>query len=620
MGTNIYKALLLLTLILLSNSAVSQTSDLLKEATGLHQSYRFEEALDKYDSLLLHTEDSIIRRQIEESIIQCENGLSLLQYSVTPDVFSMGSFPKKDFYLHISGIEDKSWVQVPNQMIQDKTHPYYSAVYFPEGAKTIYYSAPDNSGSWNIYQITQVSDTLWSAPKILGENITSSGDEIFPMVSSDGKELYFASNGHYGMGGYDLYVSHWDEESQDWGMPENLGFPFSSTADDIFYFITPDGSFSVLASNRDSSDEDILSLFALEYTPTPVRRELSDVVEIQKIAKLEPPKLELEEIKEIEEQSAEEDNGMGEYSQLVSQMRQLSKEFDENLTKQNENRDLYYSITNEDDKKYIAQVITELEQMAIEIRSRLEEAKAAVQDAEMNFLAKGIIPHIQEEKREAPSDMGDVKVYKFSNYTYKEPVEMNIEVPEPQFDFSFKILDEAQIVEDSTLPEGLVYQIQLMVTSTPASLKSLKGLSPVFERKQPSGKYLYTVGLWSKHSEALSCLNQVRKKGFPKAYIVAYNDGKSLSVKNARTLENKIRKGDGDQTYQVLLNGFPEGIPSPILTAIRQACDKDLAKSVINGQTIYMVGPFSNMSEAEKLKSLLLDLGVEGITIDTIKK
>ena len=179
--------------------------------------------------------------------------------------------------------------------------------------------------------------------------------------------------------------------------------------------------------------------------------------------------------------------------------------------------------------------------------------------------------------------------------------------------------DEAQFAEDNTLPEGLVYQIQLMVVSNKAGKKPFKGMSPIFERKQPSGKYLYTVGLWGTHAEALKYLNQVRKRGFPKAYIVAYNNGKSISVKNARVLE-KSGAAQMNASYQVVLKSYPDGIPSGILTAIRGACDKDLAKTVIDGQTVYMVGPFDSKSEADNLKNLLFGLGVEGMSVEPIKK
>ena len=595
----------------------------MKEASSLHRQYRFEEAISLYNKLLSATTDSLTKLKIDENIIQCENGISLLQYAVTPNVIAKKSVPVENFYLHFSSLQDKTWMPIPNPMIAVNSHPYYSAVYFPEGQNTVYYSAPDNSGSWNIYQISQISDTLWAEPKILGENITSSGDEIFPLLSNDGKELYFASNGHYGMGGYDLYVSRWDEDAQDWGVPENLGFPYSSTADDILYLNSFDGQYSILASNRDAANKEEITLYAIEYIPTTIKKELSDIKEIQSVAKLDVAKSEQVAPKAEADEKEPEPEGMSDYAKLVSQMRILRKELDNNIAKQDESRLLYERVTNEDDREFLKEEITDLEAKANDIRARLDQASAKVQAAELEFLAKGIIPQFEapeDEEKGKTQTTAQTLTYQFANNTFRDVADMNIEVPEPEFDYSFKILDEAQFAEDNTLPNGLVYQIQLMVVSNKAGKKSFKGMSPIFENKQPSGKYLYTVGLWRTHAEALKHLNQVRKRGFPKAYIIAYNNGKTTSVKNARVLEKQKAAEQSETSYQVLLKGYPDGIPTGILTAIRDACDKDLAKATEDGQTIYMVGPFSKKEEADNLKTLLFGLGAEGISVEPIKK
>lgn len=596
----------------------AQDMETLQKGDSLHKGYRFSEAGSIYNSILSKSGDSLLNLSLQEKILQCENGKSLLQFAVTPNVVTKKVFPANDFYLHVAELPEKCWVPIPNQLVTNEPHKYYNAIYFPQGAEEIYFSAQDNSGSWNIYYTEMITDTLWSTPKIAGENITSPGDEIFPMLSADGNELYFASNGHYGMGGYDLYVSRWDEDGQEWGVPENLGFPYSSTSDDIFYINSPEGLFSVLATDRDCENGKI-AIVPLEFIATPIKKELDNIEDIVKIAKLDPaPKEDPKEQKESTDEESE-DEGMSKYSRLVANMRVLSAKLDSNLYKQEENRSLFDRLTNEDDRGYLKQVITSLENEAIGIRADLQRATAAVQEAEMDFLAQGIIPQIEIQESEEVEEEKVVLEYKFAKNQTRKLDEMNIEVPEPEFDYSFKILPEAQIVEDNTLPERLVYQIQIFVTSKPASLKSLKGLSPVFERKQPSGKYLYTVGLFSTHSEALSCLNQVRKRGFPKAYIVAYDKGKSVSIKNARILERQKAAQQAAVPYQLLLKSYPDGIPSGILTAIQGACDKDLAKSVMDGQTVYIVGPFSNKEDAEKLKEILFGLGVEGLSVEPIK-
>lgn len=596
--------------------AFSQDVNLLKKADSLHKSYQFEEAISIYETMISSLKDSSLMVPIEEKITQCENGISLLQFATTPNVLDKRVFAVADFYLNFPDLKNFSWMQVPNPLIPEGRHPFYSAVYCPEKTNVLYFSAPDNSGSWNIYVTEFIGGSLWSEPRLLGEEITSSGDEIFPVLSADGKDLYFASNGHFGMGGYDLYVSHWSDESQEWGMPENLGFPFSSTGDDIFFMNSADGLYSLVGSNRDCA-ADSVGVYVIEFVSTPIKKSMSELDEIHSLEKLLPAAK--KEVPVVMEKSADkEDEGMSEYSKLVSQMRVLQKDLNNNIGKQKENRELYEKMENEDDKQFLMEMITDLENEAINLRTQLDAASAKVQSAEMEFLAKGIIPQVTEEKPQVTEVSAPVSAYVFSKHSFSDVKNMDIEKPVPKFDYSFKVLDMAQMAEDQNLPPTLVYQIQFLVTGSKVSLKGLKGLSPVFEKKQPSGKFVYTVGLFSSHSEALSCLNQVRKRGFPKAFIVAFNKGKSVTVKDAKVLEKKIAAGNG-ASFQVLLKNYPDGIPSPIISAIRGSCDKDIAKSLIDGQVVYIVGPFSKKGDADHVVSILSGLGVEGVMVEPIK-
>ena len=165
------------------------------------------------------------------------------------------TFSLDDFYLFYP-LEDSSWVPVPNQLDTAGTSRFSRATYLPKSAlreepgNRIYYSAPDASGAMNVY-MTEFADSLWSLPSLLTESMTSSSDEIYPMLSPDGRTMYFASSGLYGAGGFDIYMTVWDEASSEWGEPVNLGFPYSSPADDFLYMNTADGRYSIFASNRD---------------------------------------------------------------------------------------------------------------------------------------------------------------------------------------------------------------------------------------------------------------------------------------------------------------------------------------------------------------------------------
>jgi hypothetical protein len=435
------------------------------------------------------------------------------------------------------------------------------------------------------------------------------------MISSNGKELFFASNGHYGMGGYDLYVSRCDDEKNDWGTPENLGFPYSSTEDDIFYMNTPDGFYSIIGTNRECN-KDSIRLVVTKYAPTTIKKSLKDLSIIKNISSFKiidsftkQKELGLNEI------IHDDKNGNSNYSILVTEMKKQQKELDILFNKQKENRELYNSTENEEDRAFLVGIITDLEKQSSDLKIQLNNTKKRVQEAELTFLKQGIIPVYEEPEKNAIKNDQNKVSFKFEKTEYSLNSNITIEEPKPVIDYSFQILERAKIMDNDTLSKGLIYQIQLFVVANKAHIRYLKGLSPVFEKKQPSGKYLYNVGLFKKHSEALSNLKKVKSMGFPNSYIVAYNNGKSISIKTAKSLETSTVS-----TQQVIIGGYQDGLPESIITAIRGASDKDIARSVVNNKVIYIIGPFTEKSESEYLKKILSDLGVKDITIEQIVK
>ena len=89
----------------------------------------------------------------------------------------------------------------------------------------------------------------WSEPINLDPVVNTSGNEIAPHLSADGSELYFASDAHPGMGGFDLYRSR--RIGEGWGPPEILPRPFNSDADDVFFSGTLTADTTWLSSNRE---------------------------------------------------------------------------------------------------------------------------------------------------------------------------------------------------------------------------------------------------------------------------------------------------------------------------------------------------------------------------------
>lgn len=157
-----------------------------------------------------------------------------------------GSPHEKDDYCQIyvttKGDGDKWKIPVQVRLFEEDTinvgHPFIT----PDG-KELYFSAdaPDSYGDKDIYMSSITREGLWSYPKNLGPEINTEGYEGFPYIGTDGR-LYFASNGHYGMGGLDIYQA--DREKNRWTNIQNLKAPINSSADDFgivfFPFIEPE--------------------------------------------------------------------------------------------------------------------------------------------------------------------------------------------------------------------------------------------------------------------------------------------------------------------------------------------------------------------------------------------
>jgi hypothetical protein len=149
--------------------------------------------------------------------------------------------------------------------------------------------------------------------------------------------------------------------------------------------------------------------------------------------------------------------------------------------------------------------------------------------------------------------------------------------------------------------------------SRKATVKNLKGLSPVFERKTVSGKYVYRVGLFSTYKDVLSHLNAVKKVGFKTAFIVAYIDGKEVSVAKARTAE--ADKSNHPTFYEVQIT-FAEGeMDAATAEEVRMYADgKDIARmNLPEGGTLYKVGPYTDKGKADQLVTFIKEMGVADV-------
>ena len=352
-----------------------------------------------------------------------ENAAVLRQYVAHPTVVAKKVVPRGEAYLYFNHLD---WMNLPGgagAVSADGAGGSAGAGDAGGSADTpvVPVSDPEEiyfTRNGNVLYSSKDADNVWSAPTPPSDLFENAGSESYPVVTYNGRALYFSSRSLYGIGGYDIYRCDRDPVTGALGTPQNLGYPFNSEADDLLCSETPDGKYIMFASSRDCSPGQIC-IYVVEYEN--FTRRAASASEVASLLKLNPGP------------------SSGKYT-----------------------------------------------------------------------FAKGAIA-------------GDLPVV----FAEAEPV------------YGLTVSAEGSFAEDNELPDGIVYQIQIYVVSKPVSVKQLKGISPVYDHVLSGNKHLYAAGLFRTYSEAKAALTKVKGAGFPKALIIAYNNGKTMSVNRARQLESE---------------------------------------------------------------------------------
>ncbi|MBL7923632.1 MAG: OmpA family protein [Bacteroidia bacterium] len=118
----------------------------------------------------------------------------------------------------------------------------------PAGTVIVFSSdMPWGYGGADLYMVRWEGGDRWSSPVNLGPSVNTEGNELFPFLMNDSM-LYFASDGHAGMGGLDIFESQWNGIA--WSAPYNPGYPLNSSHDDFSYIVDSAGMQGYFSSSR----------------------------------------------------------------------------------------------------------------------------------------------------------------------------------------------------------------------------------------------------------------------------------------------------------------------------------------------------------------------------------
>ncbi len=153
--------------------------------------------------------------------------------------------------LYITEKIGNGWTIPKNMGVIVNSERWDSQPSISSDGKTLYFTSARNGGKGNmdIWKTEKDENGKWSKPINLGDTINTDKGEMSPFIHPDNQTLYFASNGHMGLGNYDIFYSRKDS-SEYWRKPLNIGYPINTYADESYLIVNSKGDLAYFSSDR----------------------------------------------------------------------------------------------------------------------------------------------------------------------------------------------------------------------------------------------------------------------------------------------------------------------------------------------------------------------------------
>lgn len=195
------------------------------------KTYRFDEAAEMYEeyarALTKKKQDAGF---YEERASLAEKAHRMLDRVEDVQVIDSVIVNKNDF-LSTYLLSEESGTVTPYRNFFQTGQREESTVYMNQKGDHIYYARQTGEGNYDLFSQSRLLDS-WGDEKQLPNNINTGEDENYPFVLSDGVTIYYASKGNGSIGGYDLFVTRYNINSETYLTPEQLGMPYNSPAND----------------------------------------------------------------------------------------------------------------------------------------------------------------------------------------------------------------------------------------------------------------------------------------------------------------------------------------------------------------------------------------------------
>jgi len=170
-----------------------------------------------------------------------------------------------ELQIFFSNYTDKKWSKPVPFTLNNNGYSVGQPCLSSDG-KTMYFTSdmPGGYGGTDIYRVTSDGKGGWGTPENMGAEINTEGDEMYPFVEETNDILFFTSDGHFGLGGLDVFICPMN--GKEFGKVQNAGSPMNTQYDDFAVIVNPSLSKGYMSSNRSggSGGDDIYSFDILK--------------------------------------------------------------------------------------------------------------------------------------------------------------------------------------------------------------------------------------------------------------------------------------------------------------------------------------------------------------------
>ncbi len=247
--------------------------------------YHFEEALKNFTHFLKYASKSSEKIELVDKYMkQCNNAKDIALKIYNIEVVNKELTTKDSILDKYHPVKDVGKLHKNKDFFESGVDPD-NILFETERGDVVYFSmATSEEDTMSIYKMEKLLDG-WSESKLLKDPVYSIYNDAYPFLETDGVTFYFASDRPGGFGGYDIYRVFYDNETQSFMDPVNMGVPFNSPDDDFLFVSDEFNKVAWFASNRETHGDKFM-VYTIVWDGNQVRSMAENENQISDMARL----------------------------------------------------------------------------------------------------------------------------------------------------------------------------------------------------------------------------------------------------------------------------------------------------------------------------------------------